>query len=201
MKITLTGADERTDISALCELNAEIGILYSASNRDNRYPRREWIEEAVHELDCAIHVCGKLARRQLLNDELEFIHFADRVQINGFVSFSELADLANIIKGKIITQSPNEHLLNSELLNHQILVDFSGGQGISPKSWPRLATSRQVGFAGGLGPDNIKEELKKIKEVARDGAWIDMENKLRMNDWFSLDQAREVLDIFESIEK
>ena len=35
-------------------------------------------------------------------------------------------------------------------------------------------------YAGGLGPDNLEEELKRIEEVAGDRTiWIDMETKVR----------------------
>ena len=42
-------------------------------------------------------------------------------------------------------------MLKVKAKNHSILVDGSGGRGISPDSWPLIETDKPVGFAGGLG--------------------------------------------------
>jgi hypothetical protein len=64
--ITVTGADEKTDVSMLQTLDAEIGLLYSVMTA-NRYPRSEWIKAAAGSLPrVAIHICGSGARGELL---------------------------------------------------------------------------------------------------------------------------------------
>lgn len=206
MNLTLTGADEKTDISELSELSlkSEIAILYSATNKDNRYPRREWIKEALPELTrCAIHICEKSAREQLIKKELDDILFyVQRIQVNGTVSFEELVSICLLYSSyEIITQyNPENEILNyTKFDNHSILIDGSGGRGISPETWSAPDVDKPIGFAGGLGPDNLKEEMVKIKQVSKWGAWVDMESKLRVDDWFSVDKAWEVCRIFNKL--
>jgi phosphoribosylanthranilate isomerase len=79
--------------------------------------------------------------------------------------------------------------------NHCILIDDSGGRGISPSIWSAPHTSKQIGFAGGLGLDNLAGELEKIHAVAGTGSWVDMEGKLRTHDLFDLDKAEACINI------
>ncbi len=56
------------------------------------------------------------------------------------------------------------------------------------------------GYAGGLGPDNLEEQLELISAAAGDCSfWVDMEGKLRTLDetecdWFDLGKARRCLE-------
>ena len=95
--ITLTGADERTDIDALVELVrtnplVEIGLLYTATPEGRpRYPSRAWLRDAATALSgrCAIHVCGGGTRRELLAGELgDLTRHAPRV-LNGILGVEE----------------------------------------------------------------------------------------------------------------
>jgi hypothetical protein len=80
-----------------------------------------------------------------------------------------------------------------------VLVDASGGRGITPGSWPAAEPSRfVVGWAGGLGPDNLRAELPAIQGAAGDGRsfWVDMETKLRTGpngEAFSIEACREAV--------
>ncbi len=76
------------------------------------------------------------------------------------------------------------------------LFDKSGGAGIVPGVWPMAFAGTYNGYAGGLGPDNLAEQLPLI-EVAANGQrhWIDMETMLRnAKDEFDLDICRQVLE-------
>lgn len=77
------------------------------------------------------------------------------------------------------------------------LYDTSHGAGILPNSWPTNDT--YVGYAGGLGPDNLEEQLNKIAEVCTPPIWIDAETKLRSDDdkIFDLQKVRRFLEIAE----
>jgi len=203
--VTLTGADERTDIEALVRLATdypalEVGLLYTATPEGrNRYPSLPWLDGASQALSgrFALHVCGHAARAELLNgcaELLRVISRSRRVQVNGDVGHAELPLLAARVP-ELITQfqAARTDLREDSVANHSLLVDASGGRGISPAQWERPSTSKDVGYAGGLGPDNIRDQLPRIAAVAEGRYWIDMEGQLRTNDWFDLDKCQAVL--------
>lgn len=197
--ITLTGADERTSLDELLELTrlypeVEIGLLYTETpDGRNRYPSMNWLLRTAQLLSgrIAVHVCGSGARRKLLSGDLRsLISHAPRVQVNGRIDEDELHVLARHV-GTLITQHNdiNEGLMAIPIRNHSLLIDASGGRGISPDSWDVLMTQKPVGRAGGLGPDNLVSELEAFAVDAHVGSWVDMEGKLRTDDWFDLDTA------------
>ena len=128
---------------------------------------------------------------------MDLTAWPQRIQVNGRLEPWELEYICRQHPGHtIITQANkwNGGLLDEEWDNHAILVDASGGRGKSPEEWRRLDTDKQVGFAGGLGPDNIVAELRRIRAVATGDWWIDMEGKLRNElDWFDVKRARAVI--------
>ncbi len=208
MRLTLTGADERTDIADLVSLVheyplVEIGLLLTASPEGrNRYPSLDWLKIATDALSgrCAIHVCGGTARSKLHAGELgSLTHHAPRVQVNGVIAPAELPALAGQV-GTLITQHcpSNAGLVDARVNNHVLLVDASGGRGISPDAWTRPSTSKDVGFAGGLGLENLRDELCRLAMVAEGEWWIDMEGQLRKDDWFDITEARSVAHAFSS---
>lgn len=209
MLITVTGADERTKITALADMvrdypRAEIGLLYTATPEDRpRYPRLGWLIEAAAALTgrCAIHVCGMAARRELVEGRLaDLIGHAARVQVNGAVTAEELPVLANQAKMLITQHYPaNAALADIPVSNHQLLVDGSAGRGISPAAWERPDVAKPVGFAGGLGPHNLAAQMEQIRAVAKGLWWVDMEGKLRTDDWFDLSLAQRAVEIFHSL--
>ena len=206
--ITLSGVDEGTpfsDLTHLAELGAEIVFLYTFDPEDrHRYPPEVWIENALRLLwknHTALHVCGTRARKELLDGNLEqMAHGVNRIQVNGQVSTSELLRLCNLMPYiPVITQhtEANADLLSVGAKNHALLVDSSGGRGLLPTCWERPETAKAVGFAGGLTPDNLAEELPKIAAVAKGEWWLDMETSLRdENDWFSVPKALKVMEIW-----
>jgi hypothetical protein len=214
MKITLTGADERTSLADLVDIRrcgAEIGLLYTFSpDGRNRYPVKDWLIAAVGYLEgkAAIHICGERARQQLYDGALDdLLDDVRRVQVNGTLEPQWLARVcAKYPNRTIITQHTpkNLWLLPVGAPNHAVLVDRSGGRGLSPSSWEKPKTDKPIGFAGGLGPDNISEQLPIIHELIKghaNGSWIDMEGKLRdEHDWFSVSMAAEVLEKWSEFE-
>jgi hypothetical protein len=200
--LTLTGADERTDLQRLSRFNAEIGLLYTANpDGRNRYPRWDWILEASRVLPtCALHVCGRTARNELRLGHLDVACF-DRIQLNGWPSALDVERICEMYPDQtIITQhSPYSSylLLGVQARNHAVLVDDSGGNGITPNHWTRPSTPKNVGFAGGLGPDNLQEELlNRLGPCIVPGAWIDMESRIRTDDWFDIELANRCVEIF-----
>ena len=202
--ITVTGPDEKTDIELLKQLNAEIGLLYaSTQKRCNRYPSKEWIRYAIQNLShVAIHICGPTARKELLSGYLDnILEKVQRIQINGQISIDECQEICEIYSNKtIITQHKlnNEHLLKVKATNHTLLIDSSGGKGISPTIWSRPKTEKKVGYAGGLSAENISLELEYISKIAGSYWWVDMEEKLRVNDYFSIELASKCISDFNT---
>lgn len=213
--ITVTGVDERTDISQLAKLDCEVGILYTFDPEGrNRYPRLEWIVEASKVLPrLAIHVCGNRAKVRLWGGWIdELVEPAQRIQVNGVVHPEMLRGLLYKFRKKtMITQHGdirNHSLFHTDYPtgNHAVLVDGSGGRGITPESWSSPGTDKPVGLAGGIGPDNITHNLTAFaamerKGWVRPGWWVDMEGKLRVDDWFSIDRAKECILMFHQFFK
>lgn len=204
VSITLTGADERTpldELIGLADSGAEIGILLSLTNKGSRYPSLEWIGKAAELLQgrASIHVCGYAGRTALFQGNLNWLlGRVRRFQVNGCVLIGELERLCEANPDStVITQHKayNLGLLACKAKNHAILVDDSGGTGTSPKRWIRPKTEKCVGFAGGLGADNLADELARIGPLLGDG-WIDMESKLRTDDWFDAEKARACLAVY-----
>ena len=90
------------------------------------------------------------------------------------------------------------------------LFDSSGGNGKSCTSYhepftfvkvdlekrTHIQNSMFCGYAGGLGPDNISEELDKILDATGTNQfWIDMESRIRTDDHLDLNKVEKVLEI------
>lgn len=214
--ITCTGIDDNTDLDAADRMatpGVEFGILLTNDPEGrNRYPNKATIKSATEILGnrCAVHVCGKTARADMLAGRYdETLSRVGRIQVNGAVSIFELDQIGRRFPDQqIITQhtEANRDLRWSRArladlgANHALLVDGSGGRGISPENWPLVSTDKRVGFAGGLGPDNLATELLRIKEVSGGHWWVDMESKLRdATDWLSLDKCSQVIAIAKAL--
>jgi len=78
---------------------------------------------------------------------------------------------------------------------HHLLMDASGGRGLTPQTWPRPIEGVYCGYAGGIGPDTILDDLDRIARAVGDGIiWIDMEGRLRdEQDRFDLSRVETVL--------
>jgi hypothetical protein len=68
------------------------------------------------------------------------------------------------------------------------LFDKSGGAGILPTEWPELLNGIKCGYAGGLSPENLEEQIKLIEHKAWSSEiWIDMETHVRSDEDAVLD--------------
>lgn len=216
--ITLTGADDATDLAELAHLSAryplvEWGFLYSPKQqgKGGRYPSTATLLKAFHTLPetvrVALHVCGAGVPHLLANEaEVEQLVGAvarrgGRVQLN-FSQSRERIDLEALSAFldrypslKVITQHNDANDLVWKHLgghaNYVALFDASGGRGIECSAWPAPLPGIHCGYAGGLGPDNLATELPRILVAARrQPHWIDMEGKLRTpDDRFDLQRA------------
>lgn len=222
LNTTFTGIDEKTCLTQLEDISHELGhvewgILYNLTTNSkfgtNRYPSHEWLEknkyiiqkiQSQSDTSFSLHVCGSSVKT-LLNQEpsflIDMLSIFNRVQINFIyknkyiILLNEL--LENYPKINFITQHNNANInlwkeLNAS--NHHVLFDSSGGRGIVNDDWKVPLTGKLCGYAGGLGEDNIIEQLTKIKKVVGSQAfWIDMENKVRTEDYFDLEKCKTIL--------
>lgn len=214
------------DLIKLSDSGAELGFLYTYDREGrNRYLNRDWAGWTQLSLAqrAALHVCGRRAYVELLQPygapftglgnpywspvnelgalggQANLLRSVQRIQLNGRFNVDQIEQVCELYPHHIvITQHThlNVGLLKVRAANHALLVDGSGGTGKSPDKWVAPETDKAVGYAGGLGSDNLTRELDAIQAVARPGWWVDMENKLRTDDWFDVTKALECVRLF-----
>ncbi len=204
----------------------EWGILVSKRQTGtSRFPTIKWINDFTAAVkDCrypikvSMHICGRWVREILLGtcDVRELptcLDIAQRIQLNTHAQVHEstvrmlqalsLLDIPHYSKEFIFqADGVNEHLAQVALsgaFNTSLLFDKSGGAGILPDSWPLQVPHMRCGYAGGLGPDNVEAQIRKIESLATKPYWIDMEKKVRTSDDSKLDMdaVRTVLQASE----
>lgn len=213
----------------------EWGILVSKRQEGSpRFPSRQWCENyatavaAVQPpVQTSTHICGVWVR-QLLGDKsagaFSWTNIPDveavsqRIQINTHAQPHEFDAAigaknmrAELLKPTFIFQidGVNDHLLQHfarEGIACAGLYDRSGGSGTVPGFWPAPASEYQCGYAGGLGPETIADQLPLIATAAGDATvWVDMEYRVRSpkdvgpgvmatDDVLDLEKVRQVLD-------
>lgn len=127
----------------------------------------------------------------------------DRVQINTHGQPHEI-DTAKIVEAVAANQSvefifqndgQNSAIILPEVKdfvdNCSTLFDLSHGAGILPEKWPAPIEGLKCGYAGGLSPENLRDQIVNI-EIASGGNdyWIDMETHVRSNDDKLFDLAK-----------
>lgn len=221
--LTLTGVDAKTDPkwmnSAIKRLvrksgysGLEFGILRSPKvDQSPRYPGRDAVNRLLasgYPGDFSFHLCGRYAR---MVHDLEWAELCDiidfrkvgRVQVNStqcdanailtLMRFSIHIGLPVIMQWRdaVFPCAPSQiHLLQ----------DRSGGRGIAETTWTVpdqicLKAKRTVGYAGGLGPDNVAAAMPEILKASSGSQfWIDCESSLRTDDWFDAAKADAMIE-------
>ena len=219
---TLTGVDGFTSLEDLGVLASEFpfvefGFLYSPSRQGTpgRYPSVVTLQRILGKLPSHIHValhaCGQGVSDFLVGESVarelgEMVKSrSGRVQLNfnysrGQIDIGELNAFIERFEAPVIIQhnhSNAECVMALTAANRSVLFDESGGRGKSPDQWPRSLPGACCGYAGGLGPDNLRQQLPKIQDAAGGlPYWIDMESSLRNeSDWFDVAKARQCLEI------
>lgn len=218
-RVTITGADDSVKVSDMVELNkkypfVEWGILLSSSREGQpRYPSLEWMRslEQVHrrwQMVLSGHLCGQWVRslcrgnRRFESERSELVGMFQRVQINfhgdphdvdgekfvtalkkwdgGEVQFIfQFDDVNNAVMAKAVEAG----------VDVAPLFDTSGGAGIYPaEGWP-AHFGDYCGYAGGLHPDKIGDQLMDIDAAVgpKKRAWVDVETHVRSEDDLRLD--------------
>ncbi len=200
----------------------EFGILVS-SRPGRRMPSLEWIKRAIvlfaHQDTpeppaLSLHICGLrlkdlCAGKPILQDFRPILMCFRRWQLN-FHGIRQLpGTVSRIIDAlremqvdpEIIFQLDgfNDHLVDDALalrMKFSGLFDRSHGAGRLPDRWPHGPGALfKCGWAGGLGPDNLAEQIPLIQQAAGPFPWwLDMERKVMgPGDGLDCDLARMAL--------
>lgn len=200
--ITFTGADDHTDVNEMAVLSKnypiEWGVLFSPARQgaDPRYPGGEAQSRfAWSGLRLAAHLCGDHSRAIMEGRRVDTpvdLGIFSRIQINHHAPNPQ-----SIIKfrngwGKMRCIAQTRGLGNfPKDTSIDWLFDASGGRGVAPPVWPAYP-GRMVGYAGGIGPNNVRAVLEQIG--ATGAYWIDMESGVRTGDRFDLALCRRVCE-------
>jgi hypothetical protein len=226
--VTLTGADDSTDPSDLIKLSREYpfvewGILFSQNyDGTRRYPSKRWTTKLMAldltGINFSAHIQGGYVRDMFegkfsfLDDYPKFSKLCKRVQLNFHARKvpKTTVDFRSILRNQ--KKYPYQFILQNDGANNELISEFpdsnvvplfdvSGGAGVLPSEWPvRLPSpyGDYCGYAGGLGPDNLEQELPRIAIAAESAkVWVDMETRIRSNNDlnFDIDKCRRVLEI------
>lgn len=219
-RVTITGADDSVHVSSLRNLSdrfpfVEWGILVSYSQAGGpRFPSGQWLKELHRErgdIKLSMHLCGRWLRELLggipvpriippifKRIQLNF-HGEEQVVGDGFVDALSLAAVEEAIfqidgamGATIMDYARTGRSASRPPISCVPLFDLSHGAGVLPKAWPRPIDDRfYQGYAGGLGPDNLEEQIKAIGAAAGEARfWIDMETKVRSHQDRTFDLAK-----------
>jgi hypothetical protein len=218
-RVTITGADDAVDPEDLLALSSEFpwaewGILRGGQDRlgTPRFPKPEWVKafdslvlESATPVSWSLHLCGELARHAMVGSPMVYAALksltAQRVQLNGFSKYRlPMLILAQLLpETEFILQTSDlaseHHGLELAKLHPNVvnLLDASGGRG-KVAVWAERPESR-LGYAGGIGPDNVVEQIEHLLSYATEqDFWIDLETGARTADRFDLEKVRRVLE-------
>lgn len=204
----------------------EWAILYFPEREGSpRNPSSAWRELFLEQgmKFAAAHLCGTQVFREILDPELAQKRIADlqryrRVQINinarrPEFTASEVLSIYRTLHTAGIRMILQHHDESAPVIAQflreidqdegpqvDVLFDASRGKGVQPDQWPApFGLPTFTGYAGGLGPDNVATELRKITAtIFESGAdapfWIDMETGIRTNNAFDLYKVERVLE-------
>jgi phosphoribosylanthranilate isomerase len=211
--VTLTGADDDVNPKKLEALSKEFpfvewGILFSQSKSGvERYPSPYWVNKLhlLEETNFSAHLCGKLVDIAI-SGEINVHEKFQRVQLNltndklkRAMKSEALNDLIATMSQKVIFGGKHDSCSCWDRMASP-LFDASGGNGLSPIEWPlpfKTNNGETIlnGYAGGLGPENINDELHKLAKINEESViWIDMESRIRTDGKFDLDKCKQVLE-------
>jgi hypothetical protein len=217
-RVTITGADDNTDVEDLKRLTkdfpfVEWAILIANQDREGteRYPTLDWRMKfsllqspyTTREPYTAAHLCGGKVEEYL--DYKYEVPLYDRIQLN-------VREVPKPMAHKILGRAAYESGRGRDIIvpikastqdvwkdfhfypNITYLYDSSGGRGQTPKVLRRPISGVRCGYAGGLGPDNIKDMLKMFSHIVEQGlVWIDMESNVRTDGKLDMAKVEHVL--------
>ncbi|MBP1532071.1 MAG: hypothetical protein ILA52_01050 [Alphaproteobacteria bacterium] len=165
---------------------------------------KDWVES------CGAGICPEDLTFLLMAYNYRYNKIFKRVQLNFKIGRDKWPDMQSL--EKIMNSYSQEFILsynesNADYINEMknrgkarfvCLYDDSHGEGIIPEKRKSPAFDDvEQGYAGGLSPDNVVQELEKINLVVpeKTSIWIDAEGKLKGEDGhLSIDKCREFVD-------
>lgn len=130
------------------------------------------------------------SQKTLIPDKFKFVQTINRLALKYSCDFILQYNDSN---KKLCVDAYYSDLIQE---NIHFLHDSSGGRGKSPKLWTAPEFKNLTGYAGGLNPDNLEEELKKIADVVGDRwIWIDVESGVRTDDELDFKKVRKFLEV------
>jgi hypothetical protein len=207
--ITFTGADDRTNIDDMEALSSqypiEWGILFSKSRQGElRYPSWDFIDQLAEHpmLPLSAHICGQWSTDLLCYGKCPEIeaHLCgfSRCQVNTkmWLRPQSIRRVSTWAKHMELTTIFQCRSVFPEDRSVEWLYDCSGGEGILYDSWPEHPSSEvQVGYAGGIRPENVKSVIAQLQGPYYRRYWIDLETGVRDADnRFSIDLCRQVCE-------
>lgn len=220
-RCALTGADDKVDISELNELSArfpfaEMALLWDPDKAGTaRCPSRDWLSEFIetYQGQKALHLCNR-GLFEFINQEGEtpaYLEHFQRIQLNlrydkapgNYDPMKLVAQIKNHPDKEFILQLGEEEKALLPLLrgleNVSVFYDTSAGSGVKPDVYQAPIEGFKTGYAGGLTPDNLTEELRRIRMTAPNATtWVDAESGLRTENRFDMRKARRFLTIAEA---
>ncbi len=205
--------------------DVEWGILFGGDGGAARWPSRSWCKTELPKLEglnLTAHLCGSFVYDLVLRGDFTWIyHYPEvyeifqRVQLN--FHGQEFPPAARSFHDRL-ADAPYQFIFQDDEVNGHLmtsiggdkevrLFDVSHGAGVLPTTdegssanpWPRRTMYEYMGYAGGLGPTNIKDQLKLIEKQANPAEfgpyWIDMESRVRTR--FKVKGSSEIHDIFD----
>ena len=222
-KITITGADDHTDINDMIRISkqfplVEWGILFSKNRQGTqRYPSYEWVRKLRevlpdYPLNLSAHLCGNWTKDifqgkfSWIVEETGYLMMFQRLQLNFNCQANpyNLAKFVSLIQKYpdyqfILQENKSNELFNrevrSELENIAFLYDSSGGRGTPIQiPPPRPIMDFYTGYAGGLNPDNVLDMVGALAPISNSvNVWIDVETGVRTNDVLDMVKVEEFL--------
>jgi hypothetical protein len=205
--ITFTGVDTRSSIPDMMALAddypVEFAVMFSPSRQGSaRFPPLRVIRKVLsfrnNRFRLAAHLCDEYCDNLIRHgatglEQAGVLNGFARVQINGTnpkASPKKIGAWAGSQGGMTaILQCTGPFPDDARV---QWLFDTSQGTGTRPASWPAAPGAGQVGYAGGINPDNVAQVCKELGGLAR-SYWIDMASGVRdAHKRFDLEKCRQV---------
>lgn len=223
-RVALTGANDFTNPEELLAISREFpfvewGILLSETSMGTpRFPSYGWLcvlaefyKEHSDEVHFSGHLCGKWVREWLekgitapMWTIIPFEMF-DRFQVNTHAEAHKLKEGRWVLPQGVqwIAQYDNVNtkvidMFFDAMMDVAALFDLSHGAGVLPSEWPEHPGDMYCGYAGGLSPANVADQIERISSHVPKGQliWVDAETHLRTDHdtTFNLRLCREFLE-------